>query len=158
MKVELKHHTGWRSYDVPAESLGEAAYLAVRQSCAFLTDDNHTHQLHESTTTWGGQVIPFTSVHIMRNEKSTPYTGPKWAETSYWIAVQYRAPGAAVAPTVEDLVRTKREAAITSVDPAQEGADSTATAVVDVNQGKPAVRASRTRRGSSKKAAVPPAG
>lgn len=128
MKVEIKHHYGWRMYDVPAETLAQAAYLAIRQTHEFLTDENHTHQAVDRVTKWAGHESHFHSIEILRNERSTPYSGPAWAETPYWIAVQYRA-------TAETAV------AVIGVDIAQEGADSTVQAEVDVNQGTVTVKA-----------------
>ena len=85
--VEPLHHTGWRRYAVDAPSLGEAAYAAVRRTHSFLTDTNHTHEAKRRGT--------FSSVHIYRGEGAPPYSGPKWAETDYWFAVEYREPRAA---------------------------------------------------------------
>lgn len=91
MLVELSHHSGWKQYDVPAATLEEAAYLAVRQSHTFLTDENHTHEAAERETLFAGQLLKWTSVHIYRGPGAPEYTGPDWAYTDYWLAVTYRA-------------------------------------------------------------------
>lgn len=117
MKVEIKHHYGWRMYDVPAETLAQAAYLAIRQTREFLTDDNHTHEAKVSTTTWEGKQVEYLSCWIMRNEKSTPYSGPSWAETQYWIAVQYRAPAATAVMVIGvDMAKDSDESVLVEVD------------------------------------------
>ena len=93
MKVLLKHHYGWRTYDIPeAKDIHDAAYRAVRKSHEFLTDSNHTHTAEERSIQWGGKMSTFMSVLIYRTDEAPPYTGPSWAETDYWFAVEYMDP------------------------------------------------------------------
>jgi hypothetical protein len=95
MRVELKHHYGWCEYEIAgAESIEDAAYKAVRQSHKFLRAKNHTYSIGEMKTTWGGRDIRWTSVLVFRGKGAPAYTGPKWADTSYWFAVEYRDPTA----------------------------------------------------------------
>jgi len=93
MKVELSHRTEWVPHEVDAQNIATAAYMAIRQTHDFLTDDNHTWDAGERDTHWGGKPIKFTSVRIYRNAKSEaewPYTGPPALATDYWFSVEYR--------------------------------------------------------------------
>jgi hypothetical protein len=92
MFVEIKHHYGWKVYDVPAATLEEAAYLAVRESHGFLTDDNHRYEAGEKEFPWGGKIIKFNSVTIFREGDAPESLAPWWAEADYWFAVEFRAP------------------------------------------------------------------
>lgn len=93
MVVELSHHAGWQKHEVlDAVSLADAAYKAVRRTHTFLTDDNHTVEVGERQTEWGGKTIHWNSVHVYRGEGAPEYSGPKSLETDYWFAVEYRAP------------------------------------------------------------------
>ena len=93
MEVELEHHYGWTRHSYPqAKDIHHAAYLAVRECCDFLTDENHSHDAGEHELTWGGKTSTFMSVRIYRGEGAPPYTGPAWAATDYWFAMNYRKP------------------------------------------------------------------
>lgn len=95
MRVELKHHYGWKLYDFPsAESIDEAAYRAVRASHDFLTDINHTYDAGERQTTCGGQEVRWHSVLVYRGEGAPAYSGPASLNTPYWFSVEYREPAA----------------------------------------------------------------
>ena len=117
MKVEIKHHYGWRQYDVPAETLEQAAYLAIRQAHEFLTDHNHTHQAVDRVTKWAGQENRFLAIEILRNENSPTYTGPAWATTDYWISVSYRVPIATAVTTIGvDLAKDPDQSVLQEVE------------------------------------------
>lgn len=91
MRVELKHHDGWKAYDIAgAESIHDAAYEAVRQSHEFLTNCNHSHDAGERESTFGGLVIRWNSVRVFREDGAPSHSGPRW----YWFAVEYRDPAA----------------------------------------------------------------
>lgn len=91
ISVELKQHYGWTAYSIDARTLEEAAYLAVRQTHGFLTEDNHRHDAGEREITWGGKQIKFHSVRVFRTgiDPDYPYSE---ALDGYWFAVEYRAP------------------------------------------------------------------
>ena len=94
-RVALQHHYGWQVYEALAENLAQAAYLAVRESHEFLTDDNHTHTEGPESLEWGGETIHFNSVTIMKNDASPSFLlAPKWVTDgpgAYWLGVTYRA-------------------------------------------------------------------
>ncbi|WP_162405129.1 hypothetical protein [Pseudoxanthomonas jiangsuensis] len=92
MLVELKHHYGWEQYEVDAETIEEAAYKAVRTSHHFLNDTNHTYTSGDRVLKLGGQEHHFKSVLVYRAVGAPAYSGPRWGETDYWFAVEYRAP------------------------------------------------------------------
>lgn len=92
MLVELKHHFGWEQYEVPAQSLEEAAYLAVRQTHNFLTDANHSHEAGEHEITWGGKQLKFKSVTVYRGEGAPAALASSCLPDEYWFAVQFREP------------------------------------------------------------------
>lgn len=95
MKIQLKHHYGWETYEVKARTKREAAYLAVRKRMDWLTDDNHTYEIkHGEESHWGGKLFRFNVVRILRNEKSTPryMAPPAWLdiEPEVWFSVEYK--------------------------------------------------------------------
>ena len=92
MDVELKHHYGWTVHSTDASNLDDAAKQAVRNTHHFLTDANHTMEAGEHELTWGGTTSKFHSVHVYRGEGAPAFSGPAWAKTDYWFAVEYRNP------------------------------------------------------------------
>ena len=85
MKVELKHHFGWESYEIQdAVNLVDAAYKAIRKTHTFLTDTNHYFEQSTSIS----KNIP-NSILIFRDGDAPKYTGPAGLETPYWFAVKY---------------------------------------------------------------------
>lgn len=91
MVVSLQHHYGWKKYSFSkAKSKKRAAYLAVRKSHKFLTDDNHTYKVRVNIPLeWGGKTSYFNSVKIYAIGEQ-PFFGPAWAKTDYWFAVQFK--------------------------------------------------------------------
>lgn len=92
MDVELKHHYGWKVHRTTADNLDDAAKQAVRDTHDFLTDANHTMEAGGHELTWGGSTSTFHSVHVYRGEGAPAFSGPKWAQTDCWFAVEYRTP------------------------------------------------------------------
>lgn len=91
MKVELKHHYGWKSYDIEANSLEDAAYKAILNSHTFLTPENHTYTAHAQPE-WEEDS---GYIRIIRTQDADrhPMT-PWWYDTkagSIWMDVVYRA-------------------------------------------------------------------
>ena len=86
MRVELRHHDGWRVYDVQANTLRDAAYRALRQTLSFLDDKNHAHTFRDGPR----------RVVIWRNGKSPNLPGltPAWVKGGNmpWFSVRYRVP------------------------------------------------------------------
>lgn len=85
MKVQLKHHYGWKTHDTSASDLASAAKQAVRDTHSFLTDDNHWMQDDD------GMIIVLRAV-----QAEPPAITPAWAHPSFdkggvWFACAYRA-------------------------------------------------------------------
>lgn len=59
-RVEIEHHYGWTMHDYPVDAapdLPTAAKLAVRETHAFLTDDNHTSEFGSRECPRSGSVV-----------------------------------------------------------------------------------------------------
>jgi len=59
-------------FDFPVNTIEEAAYLAVRKTHDFLTDDNHHYEAKDCEITWGGEKDHFKSIYIYH------LNGDKW--------------------------------------------------------------------------------
>jgi hypothetical protein len=95
MIAELKHHFGGQAYYVPAGTLEETDYLAVRESHGFLPDANHSHQAGEREIRWGGQSRLLNSIRVYRAGDAPESIARALLQTDYWLAVEYRAPATA---------------------------------------------------------------
>lgn len=92
MDVELEHHYGWKVHSTEANNLDDAAKQAVRDTHDFLTDTNHTMDAQGRVVQWGGSLLHYRSVHVMRDGDAPEYSGPPALKTDYWFAVNYRNP------------------------------------------------------------------
>lgn len=100
MKVQLANpitrSTKWTEeniHDIPdAQSLAEAAYLAIRKTHDFLTEDNHRYEAGDKELEWGGEVIKYSSVLIYPNTFSPigAHANRVLTGVDYWFAVEYR--------------------------------------------------------------------
>lgn len=92
MKVWIEHHYGWTAHEFEADSPAEAAYLAVRETHRFLTDDNHGWRVEEGGFEWGGKVVRRRSIVVSRNERSPwPHPlAPDWSvNDEFWFGVSF---------------------------------------------------------------------
>jgi len=82
MNVCINLHSGWKNYNVNANTLGEAAYKAIRESCIFLTDDNHNFFIDDDY------------VAIYKSWENEDYlVNFKWDDDelgAYWFSIGYK--------------------------------------------------------------------
>lgn len=84
MLVELKHHYGWKRYEVDATSKREAVIEANRKAFQFLTDGNHTVAVLEDRIET-----------YRRNNPPDPRFTPRvfdFGPNGWWFTAEFRFP------------------------------------------------------------------
>ena len=100
MDVQIKRNpqAGWETHSVEESALERAAYAAVRQTHAFLTDDNHTWEVNRDPIVVGEtetQTNP--AIVVKKNERSPARSAlaPAWVQDGagvFWFAVPFKGP------------------------------------------------------------------
>lgn len=86
MLVELKHHYGWKAYEVASSDEHEAVIEANRKAFVFLTDDNHTVKVV------GDRIETYR-----HNNPPDPQFTPKiydFGPNGWWFTTEFRIPRA----------------------------------------------------------------